>query len=279
MLQESIIRKLIESALAEDIGSGDVTTSGILSGDESGIAHAVAKAEMIVSGIDVFKEVFLCSDPDTRFGQSTVDGQEAAPGDVLVEISGNLTNILSAERVALNILQRMCGVATLTKQYVDAVQGTRTRILDTRKTIPGFRVLDKYAVRTGGGFNHRIGLYDGILIKDNHIEAAGGIAAAVERIRKAAPLTLKIEVETKNLQEVREALSAGADIIMLDNMETPVMKQAVDLIKGRALVEASGNVTLARVREIAECGVDYISIGALTHSAPAADISLLVKHK
>ncbi len=279
MLQDSIVRQIIENALKEDIGSGDITTSAILSGDEAGIAHAVAKSPMVVSGIDIFKEVFLCSDPDLRFDQSTVDGQDASPGDILVEISGNLSNILSAERVALNILQRMCGIATLTRAYVEAVKGTRARILDTRKTMPGLRILDKYAVRTGGGFNHRIGLYDGILIKDNHIESAGGIVPAVERVRKAAHHTLKIEVEAKSLQEVKEALSTGVDIIMLDNMKPDEMRKAVDLIKGRALVEASGNVKLDNVGEIAACGVDYISIGALTHSAPAADISLQVRSK
>lgn len=279
MLNASIIRRIIRRALEEDAGSGDVTTSGILSGEESGIAYALAKADMVVAGIDVFKEVFLCSDPDIRFNQSTVDGQEAFPGDVLVEISGNLANILTAERVALNLLQRMCGIATLTRKFADAVQGTGARILDTRKTAPGLRILDKYAVRIGGGFNHRIGLYDGILIKDNHIEAAGGITRAVEMVRKSAPFTLKIEVETKNIEEVKEALAAGCDIIMLDNMAPEEMKKAVEAIRGRALVEASGNVSLGTVKEIAACGVDYISVGALTHSVTAADISLLMKSK
>lgn len=278
-MQHSIVQKIIREALEEDSGSGDVTTAGILSGEESGIAHAVAKAEMIVAGIDVFKDAFLCSDPDIRFNQSTVDGQEASAGDILVEISGNLANILTAERVALNLLQRMCGIATLTRKFVDSVRGTGARILDTRKTVPGLRILDKYAVRIGGGFNHRIGLYDGILIKDNHIEAAGGIAPAVEKIRKSAPYTLKIEVETRNLQEVKEALSAGVEIIMLDNMAPEDMKKAVETIRGRALIEASGNVSLGTVKDIAACGVNYISVGALTHSVTAADISLLVKGK
>ena len=279
MLDQSIIKRIITTALSEDVGSGDVTTAAILTGEESGVAQAVAKSEMIVAGIDVFKEVFLHCDPDIRFDQSTVDGQEAAPGDILVEISGSLAAILIAERTALNILQRMCGIATLTRRYVDAVKGTRARILDTRKTGPGLRVLDKYAVRIGSGFNHRIGLYDGILIKDNHIEAAGGIAPAVARVRKSAPHTLKIEVETATIQQVKEALSLGVDIIMLDNMPHDAMREAVDIIKGRALVEASGNVTLANVKEVAQCGVDYISVGALTHSVAAADISLRIKAK
>ncbi len=279
MLQDSVLKEIIKTALDEDIGSGDVTTSAILSGNETGIAHAIAKADMVVAGIDVFKEVFLYSDSDIRFDQSTIDGQFASAGDILVEISGGLANILTSERVALNLLQRLCGIATLTRQFVDAVKGTPARILDTRKTVPGLRMLDKYAVRVGGGYNHRIGLYDGILIKENHIEAAGGIAPAVQKIRTSAPHTLKIEIETRNMQEVKEALSAGVDIIMLDNMKPEEMKRAVEIIEGRALVEASGNVTLASVRKIAECGVDFISIGALTHSARAADISLLVKSK
>jgi nicotinate-nucleotide pyrophosphorylase (carboxylating) len=279
VLQDSVLKEIIKTALDEDIGSGDVTTSAILSGNETGIAHAIAKADMVVAGIDVFKEVFLYSDSDIRFDQSTIDGQFASAGDILVEISGGLANILTSERVALNLLQRLCGIATLTRQFVDAVKGTPARILDTRKTVPGLRMLDKYAVRVGGGYNHRIGLYDGILIKENHIEAAGGIAPAVQKIRTSAPHTLKIEIETRNMQEVKEALSAGVDIIMLDNMKPEAMKRGVEMIHGRALVEASGNVTLASVRKIAECGVDFISIGALTHSARAADISLLVKSK
>jgi len=279
VLQDSILKEIIKTALDEDIGSGDVTTSAILSGNETGIAHAIAKADMVVAGIDIFKEVFLYSDSDIRFDQSTIDGQFASAGDILVEISGGLANILTSERVALNLLQRLCGIATLTRQFADAVKGTPARILDTRKTVPGLRMLDKYAVRVGGGYNHRIGLYDGILIKENHIEAAGGIAPAVQKIRTSAPHTLKIEIETRNMQEVKEALSAGVDIIMLDNMKPEAMKRGVEMIHGRALVEASGNVTLANVREIAECGVDFISIGALTHSVKAADISLLVKSK
>ncbi len=277
MLRDAIIRKTIENALDEDIGSGDVTTASILTGEETGVAVAVAKGTMTVAGIDIFKEVFLIGDPNARFDQSTVDGQEASPGEVLLEISGSLSNILTAERTALNLFQRMCGIATLVRQYVEEIKGTRARILDTRKTMPGLRMLDKYAVRVGGGFNHRIGLYDGILIKENHVEAAGGISAAVERARKGVPHTLKIEVETRNVEEVKEAVSCGVDIIMLDNMNLDEMKKAVDLIKGKALVEASGNVRLNTVRKIAECGVDYISVGAITHSAPASDISLLVK--
>lgn len=197
-------------------------------------------------------------------------------GDVLAEVSGSLSGILQAERVSLNLLQRMCGIATLTSQYVQAVRGTKVKILDTRKTVPGLRVLDKMAVRLGGGTNHRIGLYDGVLIKDNHIEAAGSITAAVKAVRKNLSRPMKIEVETKNIREVQEALSCGVEIIMLDNMTVPVMKKAVTLVAGRALLEASGNVGLQNVANIAASGVDFISVGALTHSVKAADISLKI---
>ena len=218
-------------------------------------------------------------DAGIAFETGLTDGAWAPRGTVLATISGSLSSILTAERVALNLFQRMCGIATLTKQFVDAVAGTKAKILDTRKTMPGLRILDKYSVRAGGGLNHRYGLYDGVLIKDNHIEAAGGIAEAVRRVKATAPLMVKIEVEVKNLAEVEEALATGADIIMLDNMTVDGMREAVQLIGGKALVEASGNVTLSTVRPIAETGVDFISSGALTHSARAADISLKVIRK
>ncbi len=198
-------------------------------------------------------------------------------GAVVAEVTGSLASILKAERVALNLLQRMCGIATLSAKYAEAVRGMKTRILDTRKTVPGLRVLDKMAVRIGGAFNHRTGLYDGVLIKDNHIEAAGGITAAVAAQRKYMRRPMKIEVETKNLREVREAVACGVDIIMLDNMTNRAMKKAVEYIADRALTEASGNVNLRRVAKIAAAGVDYISVGELTHSVRAADISLKIK--
>lgn len=276
MLQKRIIRRLIQSAIEEDVGSGDITTSAVLMGNETGRAQAIAKGDMVAAGMDVFKEVFVSYDGDIRFRDNVEDGALVKSGDILTEISGKLGSILTAERVALNFLQRLCGIATLTRRYVDEVRGTGAKILDTRKTTPGLRMLEKYAVTIGGGFNHRFGLYDGILVKDNHIDAAGGILAAVDRISGGVPHTLKVEVEVKNLREVEEALSAGVDIIMLDNMGAGEMKEAVSLINGRALIEASGNVTLSRVREIAETGVDLISVGALTHSAPASDISLRV---
>ncbi len=277
MYQKHVIQGLIQSALKEDIGSGDITTSAVLSGREVGNARVVAKEDMVVAGIGIFKEVFSFSEEKVEFTDRVEDGELVESGDVLTEMSGNLGDILTAERVALNFLQRMCGIATLTRRYVDEIRGTGAKILDTRKTTPGLRVLEKYAVMIGGGFNHRFGLYDGILIKDNHIDAAGGIIAAVEMVNKGVPHTLKIEIEVKNLREVEEALSAGVDVIMLDNMDVEEMKKAVSLIKGRVLVEASGNITLSNVKKIAETGVDFISIGALTHSAPSSDISLKLK--
>jgi nicotinate-nucleotide pyrophosphorylase (carboxylating) len=269
--------QLIQSALEEDVGAGDVTTTAVLTGHESGAARAVAKTDMVIAGIDVFRETFLFLDPDMRFTRCREDGREVKSGGILAVLSGNLGSILTAERVALNFLQRMSGIATKTRQYVKAVRGTPARILDTRKTPPGFRMLDKYAVRIGGGLNHRFALYDGVLIKDNHITAAGGISRAVERAKEKIPHTLKVEVEVKNLDEVRESLAAGADAIMLDNMSLEAMREAVRLIGGAIPVEASGNVTLANVRQIAETGVDFISVGALTHSVSAADISLMIK--
>jgi nicotinate-nucleotide pyrophosphorylase (carboxylating) len=273
------IKKIIEAALAEDIGTGDITTQATVSRKKKGRAQAVAKDDFVIAGVDVFAETFQLLDKSIKIKKLINDGCRAKKGDVIVEVSGSLSNILQAERVALNLFQRMCGIATLTAKYVKAVRGRKAKILDTRKTMPGLRVLDKMSVRIGGGCNHRTGLYDGVLIKDNHIEASGGIAAAVKAQRKRLPHTLKIEVETKNIQEVKEALKCGVDIIMLDNMSVPAMKKAVDFVAGRALLEASGNVSLQRVSEIAATGVDLISIGELTHSVRAADISLKIKAK
>lgn len=279
MLEMDAVRKIIRRALEEDIRSGDVTTAYALTGDETGKATALAKEDLVVAGLEVFRDVFRLRDPGLSFRTSLKDGDRVPRGTVLAVVQGSLASILTAERVALNLFQRMCGVATLTRQFVDAAAGTNAEILDTRKTVPGLRILDKYAVRVGGGRNHRYGLYDGILIKDNHIEAAGGIGKAVRRVRDRAPLLARIEVEAGTLAEVREALAAGADVIMLDNMPVDAMRKAVALIDGRALVEASGNVTLVTVQAIASTGVDFISSGALTHSARASDISLKVKRK
>jgi len=271
------VNKLIGAALEEDIGPGDLTTGSILDGSETGRAAAIAKSNLVIAGMDVFRSVFLFVDASLSFSGNFRDGEKALKGNTLAEISGSLSSILKAERVALNFLQRMCGIATAARSFAEAVEGTGAIVVDTRKTAPGLRVLDKYAVAAGGGRNHRFGLYDGVLIKDNHIEAAGGISAAVGRARQKAPHTSKIEVEVKNLHEVRDALSAKADTIMLDNMSIEEMRQAVSLIGGKALVEASGNISLNNVREVALTGVNLISVGALTHSVKAADISLLVK--
>ncbi len=278
MIIDEEMRALIRRALEEDVGSGDLTTEGALTGEEAGGAQAISKGDIVIAGIDLFREVFTIVDPSLSFESHLNDGQVAGNGVPIASVAGKLRSILMAERVALNFFQRMCGIATLTRRYVEAVQGTDARILDTRKTTPTLRSLEKYAVTTGGGMNHRIGLYDGVLIKDNHITAAGGIAHAVRKVRETVPPGMRIEVETTSPEEVAQALAAGVDIIMLDNMGIGEMEEAVSRIAGRTLVEASGNVTLANVYEIARTGVDYISVGALTHSAPAADISLLFKN-
>jgi len=276
VIEKLRLRQIIGDFLKEDIGSGDITTQTVVSRDRKGTARAVVKEDIVIAGIEVFGEVFHCMSGDMVCTYTIDDGELAAKGQVIAEIRGALCHILTAERVALNILQRMCGIAALTRRYVDAVEGTVATILDTRKTTPGLRDLEKYAVTVGGGRNHRTGLSGGVLIKENHITAAGGITTAVDRARHRVPVTVKIEVEVKNLEEVREAIATPCDIIMLDNMTTDEMRQAVSIIAGKVKVEASGNVTLATVREIAETGVDYISVGALTHSAPAADISLIL---
>lgn len=272
------IRRIIAAALAEDIGKGDITTLATVSPKKKGRAVAVAKQDFIVAGLEIFEFAFKCIDKNIKVNKFTTDGNPVKEGDILAEVAGRLSVILQAERTALNFLQRMCGIATQTARYVRAVQGTGVQILDTRKTVPGLRLLDKMAVRLGGGMNHRFGLFDAVLIKDNHIEAAGGITAAVAAQKKYLKKKLKIEVEVKNISEVKEALACGVDIIMLDNMTNAAMKKAVALVQGRALTEASGNVNLRRIVSIAKTGVDFISIGELTHSVSAADISLLVEN-
>jgi len=275
MVSQPII-KIIKNALAEDIGTGDITTQTTVSGKKKGRALAIAKDDFVIAGVDVFSETFKCLDKNIKIKKIINDASRVKKGDLIAEVSGSLSNILKAERVSLNLFQRMSGIATLTAKYVEAVHGCKAVILDTRKTVPNLRILDKMAVRIGGGTNHRIGLYDGVLIKDNHIEAAGGITAAVNAQRKHLPRKMKIEVETKNLMEVKEALHCGVDIIMLDNMSVGAMKKAVDLVAGGALIEASGNVSLKNVAGIAAIGVDFISVGELTHSVRAADISLKI---
>lgn len=267
---------LIRYALKEDIHTGDLTTQACVPDQRPATARLVAKEPFVLAGLQVAARVFTLLDPAVGFEGLAADGTQLQAGAVIARISGDAASLLQAERVALNLLQRMCGVATLTASYVAAVSGTGARIVDTRKTTPGLRMLEKYAVRVGGGINHRTGLYDGILIKENHIAAAGGISSAVSRARSYIPHTLKIEVETETVEQVQEALSAGADIIMLDNMDCATMRACVELINGKALVEASGGVNLQTVRAIAETGVDIISVGALTHSPKAADISMLL---
>jgi nicotinate-nucleotide pyrophosphorylase (carboxylating) len=276
-MDELSVREIISRALAEDIGPGDITTAATVFPDEEGKAVIIAKQDLVLAGLEVFLEVFLTIDKGIDFFSGYDDGDTIKKGAVIAELSGPLAVLLTGERVALNLLQRMCGVATETKNFVDAVAGTDAGILDTRKTMPGLRILDKYAVSVGGGRNHRFGLFDGVLIKDNHIAAAGGIKNAVRAAKGNAPHTLKIEVECESVEQVKEALAAGADIIMLDNMGIEAMKAAVKAIGGKAAVEASGNMTLKRVRAVAETGVDFISVGAITHSAPAVDISMKIK--
>ncbi len=271
------IDEIILNALKEDIHTGDLTTQAVVPETGTATARLVAKEALVVAGMKVAARVFQLLDPAVSFTYRCNDGDRLGKGAVMAEITGDAARLLQAERVALNLLQRMSGVATLTDRYVRVVSGTKTRIVDTRKTTPGLRVLEKYAVRIGGGINHRTGLYDGILIKENHIAAAGGITTAISRARAYIPHTLKIEVETETVAEVEEALAAGADIIMLDNMDCDTMTHCVQLINGRALVEASGGVNLETVRAIAETGVDIISIGALTHSPKAMDISMLLE--
>ena len=268
--------RLIEHALLEDIHTGDITTQAVVPGKRAASARLIAKEEMVLAGIFVAERVFQRLSTDVDFTACLPEGGRAVKGDVLATIQGNAADLLMGERVALNLLQRLSGIATLTSRYVAAVQGTKARVVDTRKTTPGLRELEKYAVRVGGGINHRTGLYDGILIKENHIVAAGGITEAIRRARAYIPHTLKIEIETETLEQVDEALAAGADIIMLDNMDLADMRTSVAAIAGRALVEASGGVNLETVRAIAETGVDIISVGALTHSPRAMDISMLL---
>jgi nicotinate-nucleotide pyrophosphorylase (carboxylating) len=271
------LQELISRALSEDLGIGDVTSQATIPVDASSRAVVLAKQDLVLCGIAVAEQVFRQVDPLVRFTAKAKDGDRVKAGMELAELSGSTRSLLAGERVALNLLQHLSGIATLTAAYCEQVRGLKTQVLDTRKTLPGLRSLEKYAVRIGGGTNHRFGLFDGVLIKDNHIAAACSIATAVARARKAAHHLLRIEVETNTLDQVREALAAGADIIMLDNMTLAQMLEAVALISGRALVEASGNVTLETLRPIAETGVDLISSGSLTHSAPAADISMKIK--
>lgn len=272
MLEESL-QDTIRLALAEDIGRGDVTSTAIVPPEGRASAHLIAKQDGIVAGLDVAAAVFREHDPGIQFTARVQEGQRVSPGTLLAEVEGPARAILTAERTALNFLGRMSGIATLTRRFVDAVAGTNARILDTRKTAPGLRSFDKLAVARGGGANHRLGLYDMVLIKDNHVDFAGSLSEAVRRARDSGT-ALEIEVEARSLEDVREALDAGVERILLDNMSVEMLAQAVRLVHGRARLEASGSVTLENVRAIAETGVDDISIGALTHSVQVFDASL-----
>jgi nicotinate-nucleotide pyrophosphorylase (carboxylating) len=269
----TVIDERIKKAFEEDFPYGDITSEALIPSDQQSRAVLFAKEDGVIAGLDVFQRVYaLLGGVECR--ALCEDGRRVHRNERIAELSGNTRHMLTGERAALNFLQHMSGIATLTNRCVNALSGGRTKLLDTRKTTPGLRYLEKYAVAVGGGINHRFGLSDGVLIKDNHIKAAGGIARAVEKAREKHGFARKIEVETETLEMVREALDAGADIIMLDNMDLETMKRAVSRIGGRALTECSGNVTLERLQELSGIGVDYISSGALTHSCASLDLSL-----
>jgi len=277
MLEKLLVDGIIKNALEEDLGWGDVTTASTIPEAAAIKGNFIAKAEGIVCGIDVCKRVFEVVDGSIEFQALVSDGQRVSGGEILAVISGSAGSILKGERTALNFFQRMSGIATMTGRFVSRVSGLKARIVDTRKTAPGLRLLDKYSVRTGGGFNHRFNLSDMVLIKDNHIKAAGGITPAVETAKRSLSHSVKIEVEVESIKELMEAIDAGADIIMLDNMSLDMMKEAVSIAGGKVLLEASGNMALEgerNVRAVAETGVDIISVGALTNSVEALDISL-----
>ncbi len=274
MLNSFDIDNLILAALKEDMPLGDITTDNLVDISSTSEAKFIAKEEGVIAGLDVSERSFLLLDKNIVFERLVNDGDIVKYGDIIAIIKGNTRAMLKAERTALNFLQRLSGIATSTRKYCDRVKEFPVRVVDTRKTTPGLRFLEKYAVKTGGGHNHRFCLSDGVLIKDNHIKAAGGITKAIEILKDKIPHTIKIEVETESLSEVQEALAAGADIIMLDNMKLPQIKEAVELIAGRALIEDSGNVNIETVYDLAAAGVDIISIGRITHSVEALDISM-----
>ena len=277
---ENLIDKLIDRGLEEDINTGDVTTDSIIPESLNAVATMTAKQDGVISGIEVIKKVYERFQKYIVYTPYYKNGDHVKKGDVLLKIEASYPTLLKGERLSLNIFQRMCGIATETAKYVKELAGTSTELLDTRKTAPGLRVLDKMAVKDGGGTNHRMGLYDMAMIKDNHIKMAGGITKAVEQVRGNIPATIKIEVETTNLDEVNEAIAAGADIIMLDNMDNATMTEAVNIIKasGKAIkTEASGNMSIPRLVEVAATGVDYISVGALTHTVKGMDISMNIQ--
>ncbi len=273
---ERALDHLIDLAFAEDIGPGDITTESLVEPHRRGRAFILAKEDLILAGLDAVRQVFLRLDQEVRIISDFEDGEPVRKGTVICEIHGRLSALLRGERIALNFLQRLSGIATLTRTYVDRIEGEKVRLVDTRKTAPGWRTLEKYAVRMGGAFNHRMGLYDGVLIKDNHIAVAGGVGAAVQQVRDRVSHLVKIEVEAADMEQVEAALDAGADVIMLDNMSIEEMVAAVEFIAGQALVEVSGGVNLERLKDLARTGADLISCGALTHGARSVDISMRI---
>lgn len=277
MTNDELIDRLIDLAIEEDIATGDVTTNSIIPAQSRSTAEMKMKADGVVSGLEIARRVYERFDRDIRWEPLVKDGETVRKGDIILRIEASYRCLLLGERLSLNILQRMSGIATETARYVRELAGTHTRLLDTRKTAPGLRVLDKMAVKDGGGTNHRMGLYDMAMIKDNHIKVAGGITRAVEAVRTQIPSGMKIEVEVTDLAEVREALAAKADIIMFDNMSNETMAEAVKIISGQAQTEASGNMSIPRLKEVAATGVDFISVGALTHSVTALDISMNIR--
>lgn len=277
MQYENLITKLLDLGIEEDINTGDITTESIIPATMNAVATMTAKQEGVISGLEIVKMVYERFQQDIVFTPYFKDGDSVSKGDVILKIEASYPTLLRGERLSLNLFQRMCGIATETAKYVRELADTHTELLDTRKTAPGLRVLDKMAVKHGGGTNHRMGLYDMAMIKDNHIKMAGGITKAVEQVRANIAPEIKIEVETTNLDEVREAIAAGADIIMLDNMDNATMTEAVAIIKAAnpsIKTEASGNMNIPRLKEVAATGVDYISVGALTHTVKAMDISM-----
>ena len=270
------IDHIIELALQEDIGSGDITTESLIDLSAEGNGKIVAKESFVLAGIDVAKKVFFSLDKSLQWSPFFKDSDVVESGETVLEISGKLRALLMGERTALNFLQRLSGIATHVRDYVDFMDNPSVRLVDTRKTTPGWRQLEKYAVRVGGAYNHRMGLYDGVLIKDNHIAACGSISKAVSEIRKTVPHLVRIEVEVTDMAETKEALAAGADVIMLDNMDMTQIKTAVEIINKRAEIEISGGVTKDKLKKLAETGVDIISVGALTHSAVSVDMSMQI---
>lgn len=270
--------QLIRMALQEDITSEDVSTNAVMPTATKGTVDLIAKEDGVIAGLDIYARVFTILDEKTEIDFHCKDGDEVKKGDLMATVTGDIRVLLSGERVALNYLQRMSGIATYTRQVAKLLEGSKVTLLDTRKTTPNCRVFEKYAVRVGGGCNHRYNLSDGVLLKDNHIGAAGSVTKAVQMAKAYAPFVRKIEIEVETLEQVKEAVEAGADIIMLDNMTPEVMKQAVELINGRAQTECSGNITKENIQKIREIGVDFVSSGALTHSAPILDISMKNLH-